>query len=98
MSDKLVVSAMSSSTAVTVNEKSGRIRVTDYKQTMAFRETETGTEIAFHSHEDPRGLIPKWLVNLASKNLAPKYFKVYNNACDDYDSWEQKNIKHNDLL
>ncbi|KAG8447636.1 hypothetical protein GDO86_014954 [Hymenochirus boettgeri] len=39
---------------------------------------------------DPRGSLPKWVVNKSSKYLAPKILKKLHKACLQYPAWKNK--------
>lgn len=43
------------------------------------------------SHADPKGSLPKWVVNTASRALAPKVMKNVHRAGQEYLEWKQKN-------
>ncbi|XP_056130537.1 START domain containing 14 isoform X2 [Lampris incognitus] len=43
------------------------------------------------SQADPKGSLPKWVVNKASQVLAPKVMKSVHKACQNYPQWKQQN-------
>ncbi|MCJ8749435.1 hypothetical protein PDJAM_G00176320 [Pangasius djambal] len=66
-------------------EKSGIIRVKDYKQTVAM-ETDgaQGTKIFMNYFDNPGGNIPAWLINWAAKSGVPGFLKDMQDACTKY--------------
>ena len=59
----------------------------------AIKEQTTGeehTEIWMTNMCDPNGLVPKWLVNMASKSVPKLWFKTYEQGCHKY---MKKNFK-----
>lgn len=43
------------------------------------------------SHADPKGSLPKWMVNKASQVLAPRVMKCVHKAGQNYAEWKQEN-------
>lgn len=43
---------------------------------------------------DPRGSLPKWVVNRVSQFVAPKAMKRIYKACLKYPEWKQKHNPH----
>ncbi|KAF4080799.1 hypothetical protein AMELA_G00175390 [Ameiurus melas] len=66
-------------------ERSGVIRVKDYKQTVAM-ETDgaQGTKVFMNYFDNPGGNIPTWLVNWAAKSGVPGFLKDMQDACSKY--------------
>ncbi|XP_056456527.1 START domain containing 14 [Gadus chalcogrammus] len=44
------------------------------------------------SQADPKGSLPKWVVNKASQILAPKVMKSVHKAGQDYPKWKAENV------
>ncbi|MCI4395245.1 hypothetical protein PGIGA_G00178130 [Pangasianodon gigas] len=66
-------------------EKSGVIRVKDYKHTVAM-ETDgaQGTKIFMNYFDNPGGNIPAWVINWAAKSGVPGFLKDMQDACSKY--------------
>ncbi|NWI20654.1 STA10 protein, partial [Crypturellus soui] len=50
--------------------------------------------ITYLAQVDPRGSLPKWVVNKSSQLLAPKAMKRMYRACLKYPAWKQKHNPH----
>lgn len=53
----------------------------------------TGPEhciLTYLAQVDPKGSLPKWVVNKSSQFLAPKAMKKINKACVKYPEWKQR--------
>lgn len=46
--------------------------------------------LTYLAQVDPRGSLPKWVVNKSSQFLAPKAMKKINKACLKYSEWKQR--------
>lgn len=46
--------------------------------------------LTYLAHVDPKGSLPKWVVNKSSQLLAPKAMKKIYKACLKYPEWKQK--------
>ncbi|XP_034723968.1 START domain-containing protein 10 [Etheostoma cragini] len=46
--------------------------------------------LTYMAHVDPRGSLPKWVVNKSSHFLAPHAMKKINKACLKYPEWKQR--------
>ncbi|KAJ3600988.1 hypothetical protein NHX12_031961 [Muraenolepis orangiensis] len=66
-------------------EKSGIIRVKDYKQSIAM-ETDGagGTKVFMNYFDNPGGMIPNWLINWAAKTGVPTFLTNMQKACANY--------------
>uniref|UniRef100_A0A8C5CT84 START domain-containing protein 10 n=1 Tax=Gadus morhua TaxID=8049 RepID=A0A8C5CT84_GADMO len=49
--------------------------------------------LTYLAQVDPRGSLPKWVVNKSSLFLAPKAMKKINKACLKYSEWKQRHNK-----
>ncbi|KAM4696745.1 START domain-containing protein 10-like [Rhinophrynus dorsalis] len=47
--------------------------------------------LTYLAQVDPRGSLPKWVVNKSSQYLAPKILKKLHKACVQYPAWKKKN-------
>ncbi|XP_044878983.1 START domain-containing protein 10 [Mauremys mutica] len=50
--------------------------------------------ITYLAQVDPKGSLPKWVVNKSSQFLAPKAMKKMYKACLKYPDWKQKHNPH----
>ncbi|KAM6447753.1 START domain-containing protein 10 isoform 1-T1 [Liasis olivaceus] len=50
--------------------------------------------LTYLAQVDPRGSLPKWVVNKSSQFLAPKAMKKMYKACVKYPDWKQKHNPH----
>uniref|UniRef100_A0A8C6U5T0 Phosphatidylcholine transfer protein n=1 Tax=Neogobius melanostomus TaxID=47308 RepID=A0A8C6U5T0_9GOBI len=72
-------------------EKSGVIRVNDYKQSLAIEsDGASGTKMFMNYFDNPGGSIPTWLINWAAKSGVPGFLKDMQKACSNYKSYSQK--------
>ncbi|KAJ1071845.1 hypothetical protein K5549_002137 [Capra hircus] len=66
-------------------EKSGVIRVKQYKQSLAIQsDGERGSKVFMYYFDNPGGQIPSWVVNWAAKNGVPNFLKDMVKACQNY--------------
>ncbi|XP_065839134.1 phosphatidylcholine transfer protein-like [Oscarella lobularis] len=64
--------------------KSKYVRVDDFYQAVAVRKHELGTEVFMHYYDNPKGMIPKWIINWVVKTAAPSWLKTLEDACKKY--------------
>lgn len=66
-------------------ERSGVIRVTQYKQSLAIEsDGKAGSRVFMYYFDNPGGQIPSWLINWAAKNEVPNFLKIMADACRKY--------------
>ncbi|KAK7823185.1 hypothetical protein U0070_027392 [Myodes glareolus] len=66
-------------------EKSGVIRVKQYKQSLAIEsDSKKGSRVFMYYFDNPGGQIPSWLINWAAKNGVPNFLKDMVKACQNY--------------
>ncbi|KAG7505955.1 phosphatidylcholine transfer protein [Solea senegalensis] len=88
---KIWVILARSSAETACAEKSGVLRVKDYKQSVALESDGAGgTKLFMNYFDNPGGMIPTWLVNWAAKNGVPGFLKDMQNACSNYSCYCQK--------
>lgn len=68
-------------------EKSGVVRVNDFLQSMIFTSDGNGTKAFMHYYDNPRGMIPTWLINWAAKSGIPGFLAKMVIACNSYDKY-----------
>lgn len=72
-------------------EKSGVLRVKDYKQSVSLESDEAGgTKLFMNYFDNPGGNIPTWLVNWAAKKGVPGFLTDMQKACSNYKNYCQK--------
>ncbi|KAF3699760.1 Phosphatidylcholine transfer protein [Channa argus] len=72
-------------------EKSGVLRVRDYKQSVALESDGSGgTKVFMNYFDNPGGMIPSWLVNWAAKSGVPGFLSDMQKACGNYKNYCQK--------
>ncbi|XP_070837242.1 phosphatidylcholine transfer protein isoform X2 [Chaetodon trifascialis] len=88
---KIWVILARSSPETACGEKSGVLRVKDYKQSVALESDGAGGSRVFMNYFDnPGGMIPNWLVNWAAKTGVPGFLTDMQKACSNYSSYCQK--------
>ncbi|XP_062967625.1 phosphatidylcholine transfer protein isoform X2 [Cynocephalus volans] len=66
-------------------ERSGVIRVTQYKQSLAIEsDGKKGSKVFMYYFDNPGGQIPSWLINWVAKNGVPNFLKNMEKACQNY--------------
>ncbi|XP_007462980.1 PREDICTED: phosphatidylcholine transfer protein-like [Lipotes vexillifer] len=66
-------------------EKSGVIRVKEYKQSLAIQsDGKRGSKVFMYYFDNPGGQIPSWLINWAAKKGVPNFLKDMTKACQNY--------------
>jgi len=77
-----------------IPERQGRIRIYDYHQSMSLTKyKEHGTKVFIHYSDNPRGSIPKWLVNWAAKSGVPEFLDSLEEACRKYPKYQEEMSK-----
>ncbi|TDH03288.1 hypothetical protein EPR50_G00161970 [Perca flavescens] len=72
-------------------EKSGVLRVKDYKQSVALEsDGGCGTKVFMNYFDNPGGMIPTWLVNWAASSGVPGFLTDMQKACSNYSNFCQK--------
>ncbi|XP_029914933.1 phosphatidylcholine transfer protein [Myripristis murdjan] len=88
---KISVILARSSTQTPCAEKSGVLRVKDYKQSVAMEsDGACGTKVFMNYFDNPGGMIPTWLVNWAAKSGVPAFLTDMQKACSNYKNHCQK--------
>ncbi|XP_008589494.1 PREDICTED: uncharacterized protein LOC103606722 [Galeopterus variegatus] len=66
-------------------ERSGVIRVRQYKQSLAIEsDGKKGSKVFMYYFDNPGGQIPTWLINWVAKNGVPNFLKSMEKACQNY--------------
>ncbi|KAI5621723.1 phosphatidylcholine transfer protein [Silurus asotus] len=85
---KIWVVLARSSTVSQCPEKSGLIRVKDYKQSVAMEDDGAqGTKVFMNYFDNPGGNIPTWVINWAAKSGVPGFLKDMQDACIKYSNY-----------
>uniref|UniRef100_A0A8C8DU91 Phosphatidylcholine transfer protein n=1 Tax=Oryzias sinensis TaxID=183150 RepID=A0A8C8DU91_9TELE len=71
-------------------EKSGVLRVNDYKQSVALEsDGANGTRVFMNYFNNTGGMIPKWVINWAAKSGVPGFLTDMQKACSNYKNYLQ---------
>ncbi|CAG5128286.1 unnamed protein product [Candidula unifasciata] len=74
-----------------IPERSGIVRVDDYLQSVAlWSDGKSGTKAFMKYYDNPKGNIPKWLINWAAKTGVPQFLKLMDSACRGYPEYLKK--------
>ncbi|XP_068595914.1 phosphatidylcholine transfer protein [Brachionichthys hirsutus] len=88
-SRKIWVILARSSPATPCGEKSGVVRVQDYKQSVVMEsDGACGTKVFMNYFDNPGGFIPSWLVNRAAQTGVPGFLTDMQKACDAYRKYQ----------
>ena len=72
--------------------KKGYVRGISYLTATYIKPTSARScSLIYVTQADPGGSLPAWIVNVATKVMAPKMFKKMQRACVKYDKWKAKN-------
>ncbi|XP_070552653.1 START domain-containing protein 10-like [Ptychodera flava] len=71
--------------------KKGYVRAESQVTGYLIRPKPKGCEMTYVSQSDPKGSLPKWLVNKVTQIIAPKIMQRVYKACLKYPSWKAKN-------
>ncbi|XP_066927684.1 phosphatidylcholine transfer protein-like [Clytia hemisphaerica] len=75
-------------------DKSGVVRVNDYKQNLSIQhKDENTTKLFMHYKDNPGGSIPTWLINWAAKKGVPSFLTEMKKASDGYPKYLEKKKK-----
>ncbi|BFZ10391.1 hypothetical protein BsWGS_13430 [Bradybaena similaris] len=78
-------------TSPSIHEQSGIIRVDDYLQSVAlWSDGKSGTKVFMKYYDNPKGNIPKWLINWAAKTGVPQFLTLMQTACRGYPQYLEK--------
>ncbi|KAM8945008.1 phosphatidylcholine transfer protein isoform 1-T1 [Lycaon pictus] len=68
-----------------VAERSGVVRVNQYKQSLAIEsDGKKGSKVFMYYFDNPGGQIPSWLINWVAKSGVPNFLKDMGKACQNY--------------
>ncbi|XP_012315886.2 phosphatidylcholine transfer protein isoform X2 [Aotus nancymaae] len=82
---KIHVVLAQSTSVPQLGERSGVIRVKQYKQSLAIEsDGKKGSKVFMYYFDNPGGQIPSWLINWAAKNGVPNFLKDMARACQNY--------------
>lgn len=78
----------------TIKQKRKVIRVDDFHQFMVIQpDGDTKTRAYMHYYDDPKGMLPTWLINWGAKTGVPSFLKSMKTACDSYNDYLAKKNK-----
>lgn len=76
-----------------IPEKSGVIRVDDYKQSCVLTtDGKVGSKAFMRYYDNPKGMIPTWLINWGAKTGVPSFLTMMQKACRTYPEYKAKRI------
>ncbi|XP_032135988.1 phosphatidylcholine transfer protein isoform X1 [Sapajus apella] len=82
---KIHVVLAQSTSVPQLGERSGVIRVKQYKQSLVIEsDGKKGSKVFMYYFDNPGGQIPSWLINWAAKNGVPNFLKDMARACQNY--------------
>ncbi|XP_008709063.2 phosphatidylcholine transfer protein-like isoform X1 [Ursus maritimus] len=82
---KILVVLAQSTSVPQIPERSGVVRVNQYKQSLAIEsDGKKGSRVFMYYFDNPGGLLPSWLINWATKGSVPLFLKDLANACQNY--------------
>lgn len=89
--NKIWVVLAQSATASKIPEKDGVIRVDDYIQSCALTtDGKMGSKAYMRYYDNPKGMIPTWLINWGAKTGVPQFLTMMQKACRTYPEYLQK--------
>jgi hypothetical protein len=73
-------------------EKKGFVRAISHRTGYHIeRISEGGCTLTYLTQSDPRGYIPTWLINMATRRFAPNMISKLKKAADKYTEWKKVN-------
>ncbi|XP_048079896.1 phosphatidylcholine transfer protein isoform X1 [Ursus arctos] len=82
---KILVVLAQSTSVPQIPERSGVVRVNQYKQSLAIEsDGKKGSRVFMYYFDNPGGQIPSWLINWVAKNGVPNFLKDMAKACQNY--------------
>ncbi|XP_071949777.1 phosphatidylcholine transfer protein-like [Antedon mediterranea] len=71
--------------------KSRTIRVDDFQQSMTMTtDGGSGTKAFMHYYDNPKGMLPTWLINWAAKTGVPNFIADMKKHCEKYPAYLEK--------
>ncbi|XP_062519839.1 phosphatidylcholine transfer protein-like [Corticium candelabrum] len=75
-------------------ERSRVVRVNDFQQCVVLQsDGANGSLVYMHYYDDPKGMIPKWLINWAAQTAVPMFLKTMNDAFSKYTVYQSSKSK-----
>eukprot|EP00071_Canis_lupus_P008034 XP_005624758.1 phosphatidylcholine transfer protein isoform X6 [Canis lupus familiaris] len=82
---KIHVILAQSTSVPQIAERSGVVRVNQYKQSLAIEsDGKKGSKVFMYYFDNPGGLIPSWLINWVAKGSVPVFLNDMANACQRF--------------
>lgn len=83
--NKVWIVIAQSEECASIPEKSGIIRVDDYKQSCVLTtDGKVGSKAFMKYYDNPKGMIPTWLINWGAKTGVPSFLTMMQDACRGY--------------
>ncbi|VDI47308.1 phosphatidylcholine transfer protein-like [Mytilus galloprovincialis] len=92
--NKVWIVMAESTECLSIPEKSGVIRVDDYKQSCVLTtDGKQGSKAFMRYYDNPKGMIPTWLINWGAKTGVPSFLTMMQEACRGYPKYLESRNK-----
>jgi hypothetical protein len=67
------------------------VRAVSFVTGFLVRPAGDGSSLSYVTQSDPKGVIPKWIINFALYKVAPRLMERVHIACVQYNDWKASN-------